>query len=155
MAATYPAETHPAGTLLDYSTDGGSTYTNLADVVKLTPPKLKKSVGKKTKLNATSLAASKMRGWVECEPCKATIQFKGSTFPTLKTLFLKGPQDTYEVYRIKLPLLADGTATNATLIWTGFISELPFSEAAVDTDQVYESEITIEVDGLFVFTAAS
>ncbi len=154
MPATYPTETHPAGTTLDYSIDGGSNYINLADVTKLTPSAMKRNVGKKTKLSATSLAMSKIRSWIDAGQIKVTIQYKGSIYSTLYALFIKGPQDSYEKYRITFPLV-NGTSVGATLIWNGFISEFPLSDADVEADKVYEMDITIEVDLLPTYTAAS
>lgn len=155
MPATNPTISHPYTTTFHYSTDGGDNYTALSNVNSITPPRSSKGFGDATTLNATNAIKRKVRGWMDQGNITVRLLYTDAVMTTLLSMSRRTPLSPNETYKITFPILPTDS-NGATLVINGFITEGPsISEGSVDSDDLYEIELTIEADGGMTFTEGS
>lgn len=139
---------HPYGTKLSYSVND-SAYTDLTDVVSITPPKTSVGESETTHLESASAAKEFVASWVEAGELSLTIRFHKTQFATLYGLLR-----ATRYWKITFPLLS-GEVTASSLKGQGFIKEIGVTEGSAESDDVYDCEITIRFTGALTFTAGS
>lgn len=154
MPATTVDVLHPFQTKFYYSEDGGDTYTQIAEIVRIVPPSPTRSSGDSTRLDATDMVKTMIRGWITSGNVTVGIQTTSAGYNILEGLYYKDAQADYDHFKIEFPLL-DSQATGIVFDWDGFLLELPTSEGSVDTDDPYQNDIVIAISGRVTFTEAT
>lgn len=139
---------------LSYSTDGGTTYTDVDCLLKITPNPLEMAKSKATKLNSSGATHEYKRGWKEPGEITFSTQYDSTVYKALYDLYNKLPNAAPEKWRITFPL-DDGETTAATWVQDGFITGETPTEASVDSDDQLMNDWTLSLTGTGTFTEAA
>lgn len=153
MSSAPEGKTLPYTSTLGYSTDGGSTYTDLAEVVMVHPPSPTLDKASTTVLDSPGGAKEALASWIDLGTIPFECFFTKSQYNTVAAKFFAGDA---LYWRIKLPLI--GAETNhSTFIFQGFLSKLEFSEGKAEENDAYSysGEITISTYTGYSFTQGS
>lgn len=134
------------GTKFSYSEDGGSTYTEIANVQKIKPPDEEVNDVKKTGLNSPDRTHEYKPGLIEPGLVEITLYFKASVTDTLYGLRLR--EDL--TFRITYP---DGNSTGSKLDFDGYMKGIKNDEIEAEGDVM--QTFTFKVTGLADFTQGS
>jgi hypothetical protein len=146
--------THPyLGTVfVDTSSNYGQSYSQIGNITKFAPLKMKRGKSNTTYLGSTGEAKTLKPGWIDPDTLKVTVIMQGSVFTTLYTYFSTDSDVRY--YKIRYN---DGTSSTSgsNLIFLAMISELGDDELSRDSDEPIMTEITLSASALPGFTAAT
>ncbi len=133
------------GTTVGYTTVGGSSYTDLADVIDVDEQQLKRAAIKTTTLTSANYTETKRAGMIEPDPLKLKIQYAKAEHNTLLGIFHNAtPNRDWKI------TLSDGS----TITGTGFLSAMSQMPKA-SNDAVYENSIEITPVSKWTFTPAA
>lgn len=139
------------GTDLSYSTNSGSTYSSVAQILEINGLAVKVTKVDQTGLLSPNKTRQKRPGLADVDDLTLKIIYKASMMASLVNL-LTGAADggaQTVLWRVTLP---DGTSTGSTAIFTGFISDLSL---AVPLDDNITQDMSITVTGAYTFTQGS
>jgi hypothetical protein len=137
--------THSYNAKLEYTTVGGSSYTEVAGCKNLDGPKAKVTSSKATKLRSTAATAEKVAGFIDEGQLSFDAIFDATQFGVLRG-FLRLNKQWRMTFNDSLGV------SGSTLVFVGFITELG---TAVPEDDVITQPCTIDVTGVVTFTPAS
>lgn len=132
---------HPYGSVLAYSTDGGSNYTDLVEIVLATPPDLQRDEAKATVLDSPAFAEECVPSWIKLGEMPFEVFYTEDQFEDLLGFFFDGP--IYH-WRISLPLL-DGQVTPGRIVVRGFLNKFKLSEAKAEENNLFSSPSAIRI----------
>ena len=130
------------GTKLEYSTDGGTTYTALAQVLNIGGPGMTKDTIDTTALDTADGYRTFIGGFKNPGTLTFTANFEKTQYNTLKGQF---EGDTLVNYKLTTP---DGS----TFEFIGLVTEMPLT---VPTDDKITMDVTIQISGTVTFTAGT
>jgi hypothetical protein len=128
-----------AGTKIEYSTNGGSTWTELAEVINVMGPKKKRKAIDVTVLRDS--AKRKKAGKPDYGQATMEVGFTKANFAIISGWFDAGT--------VFLARITD--ASTSTEAFTTFVTDL---ERKFQDDEKVVADLTLEADGTSVFTAA-
>ena len=135
------------GTILSYSSDGGTTYTDIAQLLSITPPGISRGSVKKTSLGDS---AQRFRGGKIPDYGEATFSIE---YDTAVHSALVALVESSAALDWKISFNGDEYTTHGLATFTAFISDFKPSELADETNS--EADLTLKVDGAVVWTAGS
>lgn len=141
------AESFGHGTTLHYSTDGGSTYTLIAEVISIDAVKSKRKKISKTTLASANEHHQFRAGLKETDAVKVKLQYNKTIFAATYTLFNAASASAAIKWKITLE---DGS----TSIGTGFIEEHD-AVPKIDSEDILVYEFSVMPDSYWPFTAGS
>lgn len=139
------------GTKLSYSATG-SVYTDLTDLISVTPPTMTRADVKVSHLESASQAHEYLAGWVEGGEVAFVAYFAKSQFNTLFTSLLASSDSYY--WKVTFPLIS-GETSNSTLVIRGHLKEVAPAEANIDDDGKLTVAFKVKTSGLPTFTQGS
>lgn len=143
--------TFPAGTLLSYDTDGVSTYTDLAEIISITPAQLKREPSPNTNLESTDRIIARTAGMIDTGEASFRVYFTKTQFNTLLGFFASG---TAYYWKVSFPLI-DSESTKSIAVWQGYISGVDFESIERDSNDKISVNFTMTNTATITFTAGS
>lgn len=141
-------KTHPYNAKFAYSSDGNS-YTNVADVMSITPPNITVGSGESTVLDSANAAKEFVPGWMDGGDASMSLRMGQAVLNTVYG-FLR----TTYYWKILFPLIT-GETNNSTWAFQGHITAFGNPQFGTDNDDPIGLDITIKVTGKPTFTASS
>lgn len=147
---------HLAGMLLEYSTDGGSSYTEITGVESLTPVTgATRATGDDTDMKATNLIRTKIASWTDPGQLTFSVKYTHTLLTALIGLRNRASNLAKVKWRVTWPLEVATNTTEATWVSDGILTEVNHSEGSVDSDDPAMIECTVELSGSPTFTGES
>lgn len=144
---------HPYDTKLEYSNNGGSSYTEITGVRSLNIPGIEIGKTQTTHLKTASAAHTYIPSWKTPKDLTFTLEANATNTALIHTtLGVNLPTDDLDKMRITLPLQS-GQTTAEIYVFDGFVSDWNIDEVGVDGDDDYEISVTFTVSGLASITA--
>lgn len=128
------------GASFGYAEVGGSSFTKLARVLEIKPPKMSVDSIDTSHLESPDQWKEKAAGWKDTGEAEVKVQFKKDQTATMYGLLALDKS-----FQIKL-------ADNSTLDFDGFLSSI---EPEIDKDGLVTATLTFTVSGAVEFTAAA
>lgn len=130
------------GTTLQYSTDGGTTWNSLAEVLNISGPGMTRDTIDTTALDTSGGYRTFIAGFKNPGTLTFNASFEKSQYNTLKTQF---ESDTLVKYKVTTP-------DNSTFEFDGLVTEMPLT---IPPDDKITMDVTIQISGQVTFTAGS
>ncbi len=144
MADTAPGlKLHPFGTVLAYSTDGGSTYIDVSDVLLATPPDLEAEEATVTHIASPGFAEETIGSWLKLGEIPFEF-FYVTTGAQLNTMLGFLADRTIRYWRFTLPMASGGT-TKGKFVFQAFVKKLKLSEAKAGENNVYSCPAALRI----------
>lgn len=158
-------KTHPCGTALLWDADGVDPYTQVADVVSITPPSMEWGNSDITPLEGSGASGGPpaigacirqfLAGWQDSGQIEFTVFFHKTQLAALfAALIGTSGKPTTVYWRIMFPLITGETA-NSRIDFQGFLSNFDWDEISKDEDDAITYAMTIKITGAVVFTAGT
>lgn len=158
-------KTHPATTTIHYDDDGTDPYTQLKDIIEITPPDMEWGSADITPLEGSNPSGTPSigtrakefaSGWQDSGQIDISVYFTRAQLATLiATAFDSTSKESLTLYwRIMFPLI-DAETTNSKLEFQGFIQNWNWDAISRDNDDHITMNFTIKISGDVTFTAGS
>ena len=147
-----PTLPYLATIFVDTSNNDAGTYAAAGNVIKLTPPKMKRGKSKTSNLSSANRAHTYLPGWIDGDVVKFVIEFTKTDFNTLFGYF------TTDVATRKWKIrYNDGTTgtSGSTVICSAIITEMGDEPFDRETEDEIQTELTLCLSGLPVFAQAT
>lgn len=136
------------GTTLSYSTNLVTpSYTALAELIDITPPKQKVKSVDFTTFSSPSDAQEFKPGLLDGGEVTLKVNYRSDSQAVVDTLV-----QTMVAWKTQLPITASEVTTGGSWTFTGFLTDIG---GAVPVDDRITSDFTIKVSGVPVFTPGS
>lgn len=143
------------GTTLGYDlTSPFSTYTLCAEMVRVSPPEMDAGQVETTHLTSDDNAREFIpSGFIDYGSIEMTGNYVAAELDILRTQL---EAQTVIGWKLTVPDKLNGTGTDTTWVFSGFIQKLkPFDEATVDGNSPLRHSMTIKVTGKITYTKAT
>ena len=139
-------KTHPYGTRLAYSSNGGSTYTTITECRAIRMPKNEPSKADTTHLESPNRKREKIPSWKDDGECGFTCLFVADQFDTLSDLEAAG---TLLMWRVQLPQLS-GQSSRSTVVFSAQIASVRLNDIEANDEPVtYDVVLTVSDEETF------
>jgi len=144
--------TLPKGTKISYSTNGGSSYTDIGELVSISPPPKMREESPDTNLEATDGVKVTTPGMKEPGETKFKCYFTKAQFATLNGFWDSG--ETYK-YKITYPLITGESSPSIFGPWDAWVKEIAQDSIETESNDKIKAEFTLKNRSIPGFTAGS
>lgn len=146
---------HVYDSSLEYSTDGGMNWTEIANVRALGDLDEVRQEMDTTVLKSTGAARERKRGWRNANETVFRTLYTGTVYDTLEGIFDDDPASDNIDFRVTLAKISGQSTNGDRFSGSGYISGLKLLGRDHTSDDPQEVEISVMWSGQLTYTAGT
>jgi Lambda phage tail tube protein, TTP len=131
------------GSKLAMDPTGATTFTDVARVHSISPPKPETSEGETTSLDSTGDYREFIRGFKDAGSANFSIRFHKTQYQSLQSLFDSGAIANWQ---LSFPLIT-GESVPSKMTWKGYLSGFSLDDVTIEGTAIWQATATIRCTG--------